>query len=370
MAQNLSIPSLNRAITNLQDSTFEAVDVSKTALRDIQQRIRDASLVVIESEVIEARIPASEKPGFVRYEHQRTPEHYAAIFRSLLVREKRVVLLLGNYDIQKPLPGHLSDLEAQSLHGIVWQFVRQQVRRSEVPENLRQHWMMSQLDPHSNWQRICRLIPRQIEYVHSIDPIEFRVSKPRRLFDVAIPGASYRTRQLATASAKSAGITVFPYRSLDFAIRRSSFASTLLIGRRNGDMLRFRLRRSAMDLAIRSSAMAYTCGGPYHFLVRKFLEIPALGVPLIATAPEQFSRLGFVESEHYLGSEPEQLGQRGFEILENPSVASALAKRAYALTRRRHTSVARAKDLISTFCVMSRDDIAGAQYVNGELSIH
>lgn len=347
-AHNPSVPSINRAMLNSPVDRLRGLDISRASLIDAQQLIDSTDVMIVESSCLLGRTQGAGEPKYRRFEHDVDTNIVSAIIRMVWESRSTLVLLEGNYDLHAPLGFGLSLGEMERVDYLIWPYTVEPVSCDPGSKSARyfEPWMTSKLDPLENWRQITGAIPNQIEYHHSLDASDFGKPGSPKLWDAAVPGARYITREVASASVREQGLSLAPYEILDKALRIGTSAISA-VGSSAGDSLRFNLRRRNMRELMRYSRSVYVCGGSYEYLVRKFLEVPALGLPMFGYPVEPLSRLGFQDEEHYVATLPEEFGQLLAKAKTDAgSRLYAMAERSQRLVHRLHTANTRARNIL------------------------
>lgn len=370
---NPTIPSLIEAFRALESSDFRCIDVSIQEPDSVRRSIDGSDLVVIESYVVMGRDSGDGLPTCVQFDRAATAENFRSVLSHAFGSGRKLAFLAGNYDLHSPL-GHsprgpgLSDAEIARFDVLIWPYIeapksKESIRRTPYHEQ----WMGSLIDPLSNWRKISRLVDVQVEYTHSLSPTDFVDRSVLPFWNACVPGISYATRRIARESAREAGCSLAPYRQIDQVICAATSARPGRRISRGVDRLRMASRRLAMRTSIRRSSSAFVCGGGYGYLVRKYLEVPALKVPMVGVPSAQLERLGFIEGEHFLASMPEEYGDKALQIASDGALAQRLVARAAELVRTRHSAAVRADALVRAFKLAAQGRLAGARYRAGQL---
>jgi len=331
--------------------------------------MRDSSVLVVESSCLLGRNNASGEPKYRRFRSGADIRIVSAIIDMVWDSTVTLFLLEGNYDIHAPLGFGLSEKEMERIDYLIWPYTTEPVGYFSGSRTARyvEPWMQAKIDPVENWRKISKAVPKQIEYHHSLESTDFDSGSNFTLWDAAIPGARYVTRALAASSVRSRGLTLAPYQALDRSLRLGTASISALSGR-VGDSFRFNLRRLNMRQLMRHSRSVYVCGGGSEYFVRKFLEVPALGLPMFGYPVEALPRLGFCEGEHFVPTLPEEFGELLWKHLSAPhSQMNAMAQRSQMLVKRLHTSNTRARNLLELISVAKDDAFRKAVFVRGSV---
>lgn len=365
---NPTIPGLNRAFQAREDAHLKVMDVSTSTSDEIRKAMQSASSIVLESMVLDGRISPSGKSQYIAVHGQQTAEHYRQILDYALLSESQLFLLAGNYDLHSRVPGNLNIEEMSRFNGIIWPYVDPPKKRSEVRSSgYWDEWMNDKEDPFEIWQLVKKFIPRQIEYTHAIEPTEVLRSEAKKIWDVCVPGELYSARKIALASAREAGLSIAPYRSIDQMLRKSTAAAAMVIDNRRVAGFRFQLRHRNMTFAVKHSASNFVCGTGNDFFVRKFLEVPAAGSVLVAHWPPGMGRFGFKHGVHYLESKPEEFASAANWVRGGSKSAAQLGANARSLLLAHHTFEARSGQLLGAISKFADGSANSARFHEGEL---
>jgi len=368
-AHNPSVPSINQALLETPGVRVQGLEVSKASSVTARQLVDDSDVIVVESSCLLGRVEATGEPKYRRFENNVDPKVVSGFFDMIWESNSTIVLLEGNYDLHAPLGFGLSAREMERIDYLIWPYTAEPVsyNSSARPARYFEPWTTAKLDPLDNWRRITRLIPKQIEYHHALGAADFGTPGPAQLWDAIVPGARYITREIASTSVRQEGLSLAPYHGLDKTLRIGTSAVGSLWGRA-GDVVRFNLRRANMRQLMRYSGSAYVCGGGYEYFVRKFLEVPALGLPMFGYPVEPLSRLGFQADEHYVPTLPENFGQHLLKARRDPArPLSAMAQRSQLLVHRFHTARTRAQNLLDLVSGTRDKAFHKAVFVNGSI---
>lgn len=368
-AHNPSVPAINRAILTSARFRVHGLDVTRASLSDARKLIRDTNVLVVESSCLLGRNDAAGEPKYRRFRRDTDTRTVSAIIDMVWGSTATLFLLEGNYDIHAPLGFGLTQMEMERIDYLIWPYTAEPVGYFSGirPTRYVEPWMQDKLDPVKNWQGISKRVPRQIEYHHSLDATDFGSPGSLKFWDAAIPGARYVTRDIASASARSQDLTLAPYHAVDRSLRMGT-TSISALGGRVGDSIRFNLRRLNMRHLMRHSRSVYVCGGGPEYFVRKFLEVPALGLPMFGFPVEALPRLGFNAEEHFVPTLPEDFGECLQKKLAGPRLQmTAMAQRSQMLVKRLHTSTIRAQNLLELVSVAKDDAFRKAVFVRGSV---
>ena len=365
--QNPSVPTL---VSGMKSSPNVAcLDASCSSIDDVKQAIDVAGAVIVENSVLSARRQPQGEVFYSNVEHRASAAHFISVCDVIFESRKPLLVLAGNYDLHSELGGGLSESELQRLHALIWPYVDQPISRTQVLDGpYFEAWMDRLLDPLENWKRITSLVPVQIEYTHMLAPTEIRMPMRRKIWDTAVPGVQYVTRRIARQSAKEAGLSIAPTAILDNAVERvtrNAIKFRPLSG--PGHRARFYLRRENMLRLLGLSGSAFVCGAGYEYLVRKFLEVPALGVPMIAFPVDGLAKLGFEPNVHYVATDPESFGYEAASISQDDVRRSRISRAGQTLVAQLHTTNTRIADLVHVTSATVAGSAEGGRFMGGRL---
>lgn len=366
-SHNPTVPTLIEGFNQTRSPNVRCIDLLVTPLSTLATHLKWASMALIEHTVLMSRgLPGGIK-HFIQFNHQMTETHTTYAISMMLDSGTKLALLAGNYDLHSPLGGDLASDEISRFSILVWPYVDEPISLDQVSASYQESWMRSRIDPFKNWSTIKHLIPTQVEYTHVLSPKEI-LSTPRiRRYQASVPGVSYATRRAARESAQSLRLSVAPISQRDKVLR--TFTKGIAFGPLSNiaQSIRFTLRQANMRSLVRASATAYVCGGGYEYLVRKFLEVPAFGTPMVAYPVPMLERLGFVPHLNFIPAMPEEYGETALKILGEPEKAAEIAQRAAHLVFTTHTTEVRVQALISVLHSIHRETASGARFRNGRL---
>ena len=364
---NPAIPTLISAFQDLSNPNVHSIDLLTTSLSELQSELKWSSLALIERTLFQNVENSAGMKFFIQYTSTPVENHLRSGVSIILDSDAELGLLAGNYDLHAPLLENFNGTQLSRFSILVWPYVVRPIAREEVRSAYRDDWMGIGLDPLANWKAITAEIPRQIEYTHMLNANEIKSVPKIQLFDACVPGSGYATRKIALSSLKSQNLSSAPFTSTDRWLRGMTkiFSRGLLT--ETTIKTRFYLRQKNMNFLIRSSKSAYVCGSGYEYFVRKFLEVPALGVPLVAYPVPALERLGFEEGLHYRAAFPEEYSNVAQDLLASHSATAKLIFESIQLMRTYHCSASRVKDLVAALSLVSSEESKGAQFTRGRL---
>lgn len=208
---------------------------------------------------------------------------------------------------------------------------------------------------HAHKERIASL-------PHFVGPEEFSFRPTDEREAVwSVMGVQYDARARARDALRHAGIRIGregpgrPLLALAKRARLIAHEREWMQGIINRD---FRRRLAA-------SRYAFTCGSALDMAIRKYFEIPAAGTVLACRPFTGFEEAGFRHGENAFVCSPEDLPALHGELEAAPERAAAIAASGRDLVLRRHSAMARARQLAPVLAAMADGSFAGASWQNG-----
>lgn len=361
-------PSLSALVPNLRATGVTCINILTTPPDEFRGMLSGIGLVIFDEIVFAAQRSPSGIRNFMIFESPVVTERVTEFVSILLKDGVEMGIWADKFDLHQQFAGGLSDEELTNFSLLIWPYVSRPVGKAQVAATpYEESWMRYTDDPLSNWKRISALIPNQIEHFHVLVPDDFASLRNTRFWDVIVPGARYKTRKIALESASGLHVSTAPQAAVDLGIRGLAQIMESVSHGRAGHF-RFAWRRWNLSAQTRASRVAYVCGGGYEYFVRKYLEVPALGVCMVGYPIEPLGRMGFQPGVHYLPSKPEEFGESLRILLNDAPLRRYLEKNALRLVQERHTAQARVGDIVDTINRFVRGKIRGARFTDGKLT--
>lgn len=365
---NPTIPSL---IKDLQSLGVVCIDVLSTDTSLFAALSDGAALVLFDENVLACRDSPKGIRNFMVFDSPLKPARVNDMLSVAVESGAALGLFADKYDLHRELGGGLTNDELAWFSILIWPYTTEPVSRSDVVQTpYAEPFMTETHDPLQYWQRLNELIPIQVEFTHIIEPDEIRKRPRHAMWDTSIPGALYATRRIAYESARSRSLSVAPLARTDFLLR--GVTSTLAQGSLSPPIQRFRfvLRRANLSAHVRASHCAFVCGGGYEYFVRKYFEIPALGVPMVGFPLAALERYGFLPEVHYIAAFPEDFGEAAERVLQDPSLGERIARQASELVATLHTPEHRLPRFIKVLEDVLSGRASGGSFKHGDLTSH
>lgn len=127
--------------------------------------------------------------------------------------------------------------------------------------------------------------------------------------------------------------------------------------------------RENYNVSLRKSKVAFADGGEGHFLVRKFIEIPARGTLLACEEIIGLKELGFRNGENMVTVTLDNVLDISAELFQNPEEMQRIADNGRKLVLAKHTSRHRAENTIEAIQKILTGSYAGSYWENGAFVI-
>jgi len=240
---------------------------------------------------------------------------------------------------------------------------------SEVPNQYRDPWMTPQHDPLGTWNLVREIAPVRIELPFSVAPSEFARSSSRHLWDACVPGVSYSTRALATRAIREEGVSCAPAHT----IGRVEAALSIVLGKiapsEPASLASMRMYQMVQRRLVRSSGTVFVCGSGVAFATRKFFEVPALRVPIIAYPCVGFEDYGFADGVNVLATLPEDAGKRAKWLRDRPIEAERIGMEGQKMIDRLHSLETRVGQFAECVRRVDSASLRGAEFRAGRFEI-
>lgn len=265
--------------------------------------------------------------------------------------------------------GALGSLELFALFdAVAWPYESGVVDLVTVPPSWRDPWMSP--NPIQSWTAFKSAIPVRVHLPFALGSWELSPNSPRKRWDVAIPGARYATRRIASDVSRASGCSVAPHSVSGRLLAASEHFASGLPGRSQIVSQLHRLRHQQLRRVVSQSQVVWVDGSALGYPVRKFLEIPAWSVPMVTLGAPHLEDLGFEPGHHYLASTPEEFADTATGLLKDPVRASKLGTSARRIVEELHSANARSRDLWWALEQLALGNLGVARYRNGRLGLH
>ena len=119
-----------------------------------------------------------------------------------------------------------------------------------------------------------------------------------------------------------------------------------------------------------NSKFAFTDGGGYNAIVRKFFEIPANGCLLFCRSPHGFGNLGFKKNEHYVEVTTQNLHEKVEYYHKNINRAQIIVNNARRFTFNNHSLSKRALQIKKCLKSILKKEFYGSEWKDGKYIIN
>lgn len=384
--QSSYYPHLYRALEALskKDRSFNVIDVARHDYEYIKKTAQQADLIVIDHTInMSYALTLPDKlPEYTNYVNKpKKPEFYKDIWEFLfnVHSTKKVLVFAGDLHAISKSPAERSDALGtnymhylQAVDAVAWIYRPEAIPSiSSLPPAYVESWMPDYEDSRQLAIDIKKLIPTVIELPLCIAQSE--IHKPKQVrWDVAMPGASYKTRQIALESiSRHNQITIAPYNEyvswqdrIIYYLKRTKLFSERAVTR-----VKYPIAHFLQEKILSSSDVTYTCGGPLRYFVRKFFEIPASGSLMLADMPDYAADYGFIDNENYIQTTPEEAGLHLKSILNNPGLKKQIKANGSDLIQKLHTADKRAEHFIHALKTLVARPYREARFISGTYTI-
>lgn len=376
------VPTHNYLWRHFENVSYENVDVINVSNYTFDELIciANKSDALFIDHSLRYAVGAKEQAGTVFYfETYRDPVFYEKVWLALLslnVKKAYSLLLsdmqsMKNFHHQECMEPHF-DFWLNNVDCIFWAYEHSNAMKNSVPPQYLDEYLnySGTADPFENRSLILDKKIITIDFPHFVDESELLYSPKTKYWDWIISGALYGTRKLAHNSLVQESCKSAP--SLD---KLKWLVNTLLKKIRIYlnvpflSLLGMRYNAMIFKFTVSRSRLSFVCGSGYRYMVRKFYEIPAFRVAMIAYPADGMSEYGFVAGKHYLSCDPESVGDAAKTLLSNDVLRKSLCDAAFDLITQKHTTKIRAAQLIDVMRSLAKGALLGAHYESGEFII-
>lgn len=349
--------------------SIATLDVTRATAAELQIALQAAEVVVIDQSVTNAATWTNANSNI--YYHildVRPPEHYREVMHRVLAAPVARVLL-SNSDLHDTREPALQEWLAPHLDALFWLFEKEPPSLDEIPPQYREPWMEGVGCPRALWRDVARRFPVRVEAWFALAEEEVMSTRRRAIWQVAVPGAPYRTRTAAARSFAHAGLRQAPFRPLSKLLKGAGLAiqKTGVSSARSRALLRAHWQLQSQVLG--RSTVSFVCGSGLRYPVRKFLEVPAQRSVLLAYPCVGLEDFGFKDGFNAVFTSPEDAGSAAAALMQNESLRTSLTATAVETVQRLHTVPRRAADLAECLLRLQHGTLKGAQFVEGRFQI-
>ena len=338
-------PTVSQMVTALNhpSSQFSVVDVTSATSDRIRQALQESDAILVEATILGASKNPSLFPHYLQLARPLNAAQLQGIVEQLLEPDLPRLLVAGDFDLHGPLGGGLTPKQASRFDALAWDYVEVPPGVETVPDDLVDEWMSEQPLAFANWLRIREDFACQIEFPHAVATTDVVARRSIPIWDTCVPGQPYASRQVAASSARIEGLSQAPFALAGRAI----FKLTKPLGSLGvtGDAARYRVQALNQRFNVAHSRACWVDGSAYGYFVRKFVEVPALGTPMVSPHMPMLSRLGFETGKAYVEAEPAAFGHEARFLRDNPRIAQSMGRAAQQVVKKHHLWSHRLSDL-------------------------
>ncbi len=366
---NPGVPLFLQALQDNPPLGLRAVNVSEITPDDVTRLARESSTIVIDQSIENAATWAKpEDFSIYRILGHHPLSFFAEVSDRLWSADARRVFM-SNFDLHDlRLPALLEKMRGK-VHAISWMFEKRPRTPDEVPPQYRDRWLTDEHDPLKTWNLIREVIPVRIELPFSIAPGEFAGAPGHPLWDACVPGTTYATRVIATRAIREEGLSCAPAR----LVGRLLHASTLALGKvapaEPASLATIKTYHIAQRLLVRSSRTVFVCGSGVAFATRKFFEVPALRLPVIAYPCVGFEDYGFADGVNVIATSAEDAGKNAKWLHDNPNEAGRIAMAGQNLIAQSHSLATRVGQFAECMRRVDNSSLRCAEFKAGKFEI-
>lgn len=198
-----------------------------------------------------------------------------------------------------------------------------------------------------------------------VDKNEFsRIGLQDKKYDWSVVGADYYNRRTVRAILSNNGIK-WCGKGIIFLF---ALMNKLKINPYNKKWC-IKLFNFLFKKVVESTRFSYTDGSRLHYLVRKYLEIPALGSVLVCDKCMGFSNFGFIDGENAIICEPKNIISLHQKLKKNLGYAQTVAKNGQDLIFKNHTLDARLEQIKSCLHAIFNNNFSGSYWKEGQFVV-
>jgi len=368
---NTNLPRLYEHLLSVPRPGVRVVDVTSAGESAVVEAAAGSRVVVVDGSIVSASLLANVNHELLFHvvgAERRGRDYYAAIFDRLLEAPAALAFMaFGDLHDARGVP--IFDRLAARGSALFWLFEKRPLSPGEVPERYRDPWMEEAGDLTAHWDEMARRFPVRVESWFALAPDEMQHSSARPRWDVCIAGAPYRTRQIARDAVRAERLSEAPFRQTSRVLALAGKAAGRLPGREAVSRRMIALSVAAQRALVSRSRTAFVCGSGARYPVRKFLEVPGAGVPMLADPCLGFADFGFADGVNALVCAPEDVGTAAKRLLADPALRERLATAAWETVSRLHTMPKRADDIVECLRRLGEGKLRNAQFVDGHFEI-
>lgn len=357
-------------------SDIEITDPGKYAIDEVKKKIGAADIVVLDISLLIAMgiNPINSIDFYIVNKKPRS--FYLNVWDIVNNSSKPLFLFSPSSDLNAINFGLKRQLYIDLLgrcEGIFWPYYRCPVQVGTIPEkynSILPSFKIKDTDLVSVWQEVTSSIKINIDLPHCISPREMILKSRKKKWDLIIPGAGYKTREIALAAAEGEELKIAPFNKYRrWLVTAPYYLYKKILPAR--DHISFQQKNSFFiyRYMISHSAVTFTCGSELKYFVRKFLEIPAFRSAMLAYPSDNFKDYGFENGVHYLQTFPEETGEKTQYLLKNKSLADKLVQNAWNLVAEKHSAAVRVEQVLDCINAFQQGKLKSAGYYDGKFEI-
>lgn len=367
---NPGMPLLYQELVRRSENGVRVCNVTPLDSAQLDAVIASSSVIVVDTSIYNAATWARPGEFSLYYILDQKPQQF---YREALERllDVPVPKLFALYvDIHDKKNSALFELLRGRVDAICWNFERQPIAITDVIEGHRDSWLTLDHDPTGLWRTARKYFPIRIDLPFSVADHELYASTPRHVWDICVPGAPYKTRKIATSSARRAGLSVAPFQLPSRLVAAiNSRLLPAILPAATASAAAIAIQQQMQRHLVRCAPINFVCGGPLMFPVRKFFEIPAARSAMVGYPCGELEDYGFRDGWNFMASTPEEVGRTAKQLLDNKKLMTTIAQRGFDTVRRLHSVSRRADQLIQCIRRLREARLTNARFVQGEFQI-
>lgn len=366
---NPGVPLFLKALQDNPPEGMRAVNVSERTPDEITRLARESSTIAIDQSIENAATWAKTSDfSIYRIRGNQPISFFAEVSERLWSADARRVFM-SNFDLHDlRLPALLEKMRGK-VDAISWMFEKRPLTLSEIPEQYRDRWLTPQHDPLTTWNLVREIAPVRIELPFSIAPSEFAGVSGPHFWDACVPGTSYSTRTLATRAIRKEGLSCAPARTVGRVVAGLSLVVGKIAPSEPASLASIRMYHVAQRRLVQSSGTVFVCGSGVAFATRKFFEVPALRLPVIAYPCVGFEDYGFADGINVLATVPEDAGKRARWLHDRPIEAARIGMEGQKMIDRLHSLQTRIGQFAECVRRVDKASLRSAEFRAGRFEI-
>jgi len=357
--------------------TLMIVDISRYRITEVGNLIDKAELLVFDNSIILSMGKAQILSRNFYSARNVKKEFYFDVWSLVNHSNKPIFLMHPSSDLHAVNFGLERDSYMEILKrisGIFWPYHQCPLDRNNenerYPFTTLEKFNLDKKKVINIWDEIKTVVPISIDFPHCLGAYEFTLQSRKKIWDIIIPGVSYKTRELALESAEKADLFVAPYVGFSRWLVLAPFLLyDKLLQKKSSTKLYNNKSYMFYKHMISLSSVTFTCGSELRFFVRKFIEVPAFRSAMLAYPTLNFRDYGFEDGIHYMHTFPEETGEKAKYLLKNKNVADKLVQNASELVAKHHTAAERVNQVLTCLNFFMQGKLKSAGYYVGKFEI-